>query len=149
MITLPSRRSRSYCAYDLQDKSTEKTFMRPIPCGQTQEAWFLRPNLIDRRDGPFAQAPTAFAKESYNRKLPDCKPQVVRAVRVCLTVKNETFYSNKFKTPTYTYVLQKEDTVAKLHHLLAQTLSVDVKLFKHREGQPEGFNVFWHVDANI
>ena len=149
MITLPSRRSRSYCAYDLQDKSTEKTFMRPIPFGQTQEAWFLRPNLIDRRDGPFAQAPTAFAKESYVKKLPGCKAQVQRAARVCLTVKNETFYSNKFKTPHYTYVLLKDDTVQKLHLLLAQTLSVDPKLFKHREGQPEGFNVFWHVDANI
>ena len=127
----------------------EKTFMRPIPFGQTKEAWFLRPNLIDRRDGPFQQATTAFAKESYVKKLPDLKNQVQRATRVCLTVKNETFYSDKFKTPIYTYVLLKEDTVAKLHHLLAQTLSIDAKLFKQVEGQPEGFNVFWHVDANI
>ena len=146
---LPSRRSRSYCAYDLQDKSMEKTYMRPVPFGQTQEAWFLRPNLIDRKDGPFNQAPTNFAKESYVKRLPDVRNQVQRATRVCLTVKNETFFSNKFKTPTYTYVLLKEDTVQKLHHLIAQTLSVDVKLFSQTEGQPEGFNVFWHVDANV
>ena len=42
------RRGRSYCAYGSQDKTENATFMRPIPFDSTQEAWFLRPNLLDR-----------------------------------------------------------------------------------------------------
>ena len=102
---LPSRRSRSYCAYDLQDKSQEVNHMRPVPFGNTQEAWFLRPNLPDRLHGPFMPAPTSFAKETYVQKLPDTKPLVTQADRILLTVQNQTFYSNKFKTPVYTYSL--------------------------------------------
>jgi hypothetical protein len=56
------RRGRSYCTYGPQDKTQNASFMRPIPFNATQEAWFLRPNLQDRYDGPFVPAPNAFAK---------------------------------------------------------------------------------------
>ena len=102
---LPSRRSRSYCTYDLQLKDQEQTYMRPVPFGNTQEAWFLRPNLPNRLHGSFMPAPTDFGKESYVQKLPETKPLVTQATKILLTVRNETFYSNKFKTPIYTYKL--------------------------------------------
>ncbi len=47
--------------------------MRPIPFGATQEAWFLRPNLEDRVEGPEVSAPNKFAKEFYRFKLPCVK----------------------------------------------------------------------------
>ena len=37
--------------------------MRPIPNYEAMEAWFLRPNLKDRFEGPFVPAPTGFAKQ--------------------------------------------------------------------------------------
>ena len=122
--------------------------MRPVPFGNTQEAWFLRPNLPNRIHGSFMPAPTDFGKESYVQKLPETKPLVTAATKILLTVRNETFYSNKFKTPIYTYKLQKSDKLEKLFHLLAQTLMVDPKTFSHANSRPEGLNVFWHVDAD-
>ena len=67
-----------------------------------------------------------------------------------LTVRNQTFYSNKFKPPIYTYQVKKSDTVHSLFLNLAQTLLVDPKMFTHSEGQPEGLNVFlWCDDGQV
>ena len=71
------------------------------------------------------------------------------ANRILLTVRNETFFSNKFKTPIYTYVLGKEATGKDLFGHLAQTLLVDPKMFYHKNKQPEGFNVFVHEDVPV
>ena len=64
-------------------------------------------------------------------------------------MKNETFFSNKFSTPIYTYTLKKTDKVHALHQLLAQTLMIDPKQFLKAEGHPEGFNVFWWSDEAV
>ena len=53
---------------------------------------------------------------------------------ILLTVRNETFYSNKFSTPIYTFTLKKTDKVHALHQLLAQTLMVDPKMFLQHVG---------------
>ena len=143
------KRSRSYCTYGPQDKTQNASFMRPIPFGSTQEAWFLRPNLPDRYDGPFVAAPNAFAKQNHVKTLPGTKDLYSKSNKILLTVKNETFYSNKFSTPIYTYTLKKTDRVFALHQLLAQTLMVDPKMFVHAEGQPEGFNVFMWADEAV
>ena len=143
------RRGRSYCAYGSQDKSQNATFMRPIPFNSTQEAWFLRPNLQDRIEGPFMPAPNAFAKQDHKSTLPAPKDLYRKTDKILLTVRNETFYSNKFSTPIYTYSLRKNEKVHQLHALLAQTLLVDPKMFTKGDDQPEGFNVFWWVDEAV
>ena len=120
--------------------------MRPIPFDSTQEAWFLRPNLQDRYDGPFVPAPNAFSKQDTIKTLPGQKPLYVNSGKVLLTVRNQTFYSNKFKTPIYTYKIDKNAKLDSLFLNLAQTLMVDPKMFTHSEGQPEGFNVFYWCD---
>ena len=58
-------RSRSYCQYGPQDKSENATFMRPIPYAATQEAWFLRPNLVDKQTGHLVTAINHFAKQDH------------------------------------------------------------------------------------
>merc|ERR1711907_250375 len=80
------------------------------------------------------------------KTLPDPKPLYVNSGKVLLTVRNQTFYSNKFKTPIYTYSIDKNAKVESLFLNLAQTLLVDPKMFTHSEGQPEGFNVFYWCD---
>ena len=140
------RRGRSYCSYGSQDKSQNATFMRPIPFNSTQEAWFLRPNLQDRYDGPFVPAPNSFAKQDANKTLPGLKNLYSNSGKVLLTIRNQTFYSNKFKTPVYTYSLEKSAKVSALFLNLAQTLLVDPKMFTHSDSQPEGFNVFYWCD---
>ena len=93
--------------------------MRPIPFGTTQEAWFLRPNLEDRKYGHFLPAPTGFAKEEHVFCLPGVKPLQATSKKILLTVQNELFYSNKIKTPTYTFALNQDDKVHKLFLRLA------------------------------
>ena len=66
-----------------------------------------------------------------------------------LTVTNETFYSNKFKTPIYTFACDKNAKLKALFGHLAQTLMVDPKLFYHKDKQPEGFNVFLWYDEPV
>ena len=46
-------------------------------------------------------------------------------------VKNQTFYSNKFSTPVYTYAIDRNAKIHDLHLHLAQTLMVDPKMFRH------------------
>ena len=64
-------------------------------------------------------------------------------------MKNETFYSDKFSTPIYTYSLKRDDKISVLFKHLATKLMVDPKLFRHENKQPEGFNVFLHLDEPV
>ena len=79
-------------------------------------------------------APNSFAKQDTIKTLPRLKPLYRENAKVLLTVRNQTFYSNKFKTPIYTYSLNKHDKVSSLFLNLAQTLMVDPKMFTHTEG---------------
>ena len=79
-------------------------------------------------------APNSFAKQDTIKTLPGLKPLYRENAKVLLTVRNQTFYSNKFKTPIYTYSLNKNDKVSSLFLNLAQTLMVDPKMFTHTEG---------------
>jgi len=65
------RRGRSYCQYGLRPK--EENFHRPVPFGRTQEAWFLRPNLVATGYEAMQPAPNVFSKEGFDRTLPDVK----------------------------------------------------------------------------
>ena len=123
--------------------------MRPIPHDNTKEAWFLRPNLEDRYQGPFIPAPTGFGKQSPVKMLPGIKPLYQATGKVLITVRNETFYSNKFSKAIYTYNLKKTDKVAVLFLKLAQTLMVDETMFNNTENKPEGFNVFLWVNDTV
>ena len=82
------RRGRSYCSYGPQDKSEVATFMRPIPFDSTQEAWFLRPNLLDRQGGHVVPAINHFAKQDHAYVIPDQKVIYKKSSRVLLTVTN-------------------------------------------------------------
>ena len=123
--------------------------MRPIPFQSTQEAWFLRPNLENRMTGPFMPAPNQFAKQDHVNGTADLKPLYKCSGKVLLTVKNETFYSNKFSTPIYTYSINKQDKCRVLFGHLATKLMVDPKLFYHENKTPEGLNVFLHYDEPV
>ena len=71
----------------------------------------MRPNLGDRQAGPFMPAPNHFAKQDHFNHTADLKPLYNCSGRVLLTVKNETFFSNKFSTPIYTYSIDKSERV--------------------------------------
>ena len=79
-------------------------------------------------------APNSFAKQDTIKTLPDLKGLYANSGKVLLTVRNQTFYSNKFKTPIYTYSIDKGAKVEALFLNLAQTLLVDPKMFTHSEG---------------
>ena len=94
-------------------------------------------------------APNQFAKQDHTNHTADLKPLYKHSNKVLLTVKNETFYSNKFSTPIYTYSLNKTDKCRVLFGHLATKLLVDPKLFYHENKTPEGFNVFLHYDEPV
>ena len=95
-------------------------------------------------------APNSFSKQDPHKTLPNPKPLYVNTGKVLLTVRNQTFFSDKIKTPIYTYKIDRNAKVSSLFLNLAQTLMVDPKMFTHAEGQPEGFNVFlWCDDGAV
>lgn len=77
--------------------------MSPVPYYTTQEAWFLRPNLAEKDHNAINPAMNHFLKQDYEKELPDTKKIYGSAEKILLTINNELFYSNKFKTPTYTF----------------------------------------------
>lgn len=87
----------------------------------------------------------SFLKEDYVRELSDCKKLYDSTARILITINNELFYSNKFKTPTYTFGVKKTDKVEHLFRLLAQQLMVDPSMFFNKS--PEGMDLFIWNDA--
>lgn len=111
-------RGRSYCHYGLQEKT--RAYMSPVPFYTTQEAWFLRPNLGEKDHDAVWPASNIFNKEGFSKQLPITKPIYDKTQRILLTINNELFFSNKFKTPLYTFSVAKGDKIEHLFRLIAQ-----------------------------
>ena len=86
-----------------------------------------------------------FLKENFSKELSGTKELYDKTDRILLTINNELFFSNKFKTPLYTFSVAKSDKVEHLFRLLAQQLMVDPSMFFNKA--PEGMDIFIWNDA--
>lgn len=105
----------------------------------------MRPNLGKKENDAINPAINRFLKEEYEKELSWSKPLYAKSDRVLLTITNELFYSNKFKTPRYTFDVKKSDKIEHVFRLLAQLLLVDPSMFFNKN--PEGMDVFIWDDS--
>ena len=72
-----------------------------------------------------------FAKQDHITVEANQKQIYKKSSRVLLTITNQTFFSNKFKTPTYTFAFDRNAKIHELFLCLATKLMVDPNLFRH------------------